>query len=91
VVYYSLMMLQIAGKRHAREASGKGRAEWNRATDLHPLWVMADRSFLNALEQQVAFLLPLWLHTVFICPTVSAWIGAVAVASRLLFPVRASC
>lgn len=87
VVYYALMTLQIKGKKHARGASGLDRAGWNRATDLHPIWVMADRSFLNALEQQVAFLLPLWLHAVFVCPTVSAYVGAVAVVSRLLFPI----
>lgn len=87
LVYYTLMMLQIHGKRSAREASGSDRASWNRSTDMNPMWVMADRSFLNALEQQVPFLLPLWLHAVFVCPKVSAWMGAVAVFARALFPI----
>jgi hypothetical protein len=76
-VYYGLMMLQIYGKGRARDefqqAKGisldEARAQWNRVTDQNPYWVMADRSFLNALEQQTAFLLPLWLHAVFVSPT----------------------
>jgi hypothetical protein len=76
---------------------------------------MADRTFLNALEQQVrvespapqtvashsekpekltrargcqvAFLLPLWLHAVFISPSVSAYMGAIGVVARAAFPL----
>lgn len=94
-VYYALMFLQIHGKGAARASFEKAnqltkeqsRAQWNRATDMNPSWVMADRSFLNALEQQVAFLLPLWLHAVFVSPRVSTVMGTIAVVARFFFPI----
>lgn len=94
-VYYAMMFLQINGKQAARDAyqsanrltKDQARARWNRATDMNARWVMADRSFLNALEQQVAFLLPLWLHAVFISPRVSTVMGTIAVVARFFFPI----
>ena len=94
-VYYSMMFLQIHGKEAARQSyqtanrltKDEARARWNRATDMNPSWVMADRSFLNALEQQVGFLLPLWLHAAFVSPHVSTVMGAIAVVARFFFPI----
>ena len=54
---------------------------------MSPSWRMGDRSFLNALEQQCAFLLPLWLHAVFVSPQVSTTMGAIAVVARFFFPI----
>jgi len=77
IVYYAFMVQQIMGK-------GDQWSKHNHELEYHK---MTDRTFLNALEQMGPFLIPLWTHALLVDPEVSGYMGWVAVAARLLFPV----
>merc|ERR1712113_1161508 len=50
-------------------------------------WEMADRTLLNAQEQMVPFLLPMWLYAVFCNPHAAGVLGYIYVLFRFLYPI----
>eukprot|EP00746_Dinoflagellata_sp_MGD_P017267 gnl/MRDRNA2_/MRDRNA2_139564_c0_seq1.p1 gnl/MRDRNA2_/MRDRNA2_139564_c0~~gnl/MRDRNA2_/MRDRNA2_139564_c0_seq1.p1 ORF type:complete len:307 (-),score=47.53 gnl/MRDRNA2_/MRDRNA2_139564_c0_seq1:215-1135(-) len=87
LLYYAFMILQLQtrGAAAARaEASGRG---FDRFSTRDPEAIMGERTFLNTLEQMGPFLAALWSCAALVSCTLATWLGAIAVLSRLFFPI----
>merc|ERR1719161_139862 len=87
IVYYAFMILQLQtrGSAAARaEANGRG---FDRFSTRDPEAIMGERTFLNTLEQMGPFLAALWSCVALVSCTLATWLGAIAVVSRLFFPI----
>ena len=58
--------------------------------DGNPRWEVADRSFLNLMEQTPLFNAILWLHAIFVDAQLAGILGLCAVGARLLYPILRS-
>lgn len=93
IAYFILMMIFMMHQVFAKIDAGameaiQKRVPFNRFDYASsPRWEMADRTFSNLLEREVIFLLPLWLHAVFVDPGQSASLGWFWLGFRLLFPI----
>ena len=50
-------------------------------------WVLADRSFLNLVEQTPIFLTILWMHSIIIGPDIPGTLGLISVVCRVAYPI----
>jgi len=89
ILHMTFMLHQVFGKLDAgaKKAIAAGQPFDRFNYKAFPRWEMADRTFVNLQEQQMIFLLPLWLHAVFVDPHRSASLGWFWLFFRLLFPI----
>uniref|UniRef100_A0A7S0AEM7 Uncharacterized protein n=1 Tax=Pyrodinium bahamense TaxID=73915 RepID=A0A7S0AEM7_9DINO len=88
LVYFVLFQLFMVNQVKAKIDAGKGDpAKLNRFDYSNKFWEMADRSFMNFLEQTPAFVSLMWLCAVFCNAESAGTAGLVYCVARAAFPV----
>ena len=87
LVYYSFMIYQLNTRGAAIARTSLTMQEAKRQGPLDNEALMGERTFLNALEQQGAFLAALWSCAACVSCGLATVLGGIAVFARLLFPV----
>lgn len=84
--YAMLFGLQTRTKYRLRREYAARNQTFDRYRSQDPQMLRADRAVHNTLEQMGPFLVSLWLHAVFVSPTVATTLGAVYVLLRACYP-----
>jgi uncharacterized MAPEG superfamily protein len=88
LLWYALLFgLQTRTKYRLRRDYAARNQTFDRYRSQDPEMLRADRAVQNTLEQMGPFLVPLWVHAVFVSPTVATNLGVVYVLLRALYPV----
>lgn len=87
VLYYAFMILQLQTRGSAAERTEASGRSFDRFSTRDPEAIMGERTFLNTLEQMGPFLAALWTCSALVSCTLATWLGAIAVVSRLFFPI----
>ncbi len=90
LVYYAFMLLQLSTRSAAvaRASRRSGRAvPLEKSVPLDNGAVMGERTLLNTLEQQGAFLAALWSCAACVSCELATVLGSIGLCARLLFPL----